>query len=335
MTRKTIVLIFLVGCGLLSAAQQPPGKTLRIADSLTEMEKAGRNTVLLRAELDSLIKLYAPLPANPGNPEKAAEKTESVSAYLLAGMALLLLVSGCVLFLLFRQRSDFRKTVQVLQQRAGMRETVSSNGNGKSRGRSTAGNNPEARLEILNAELLQLLKENEGLQGVIKSYNGIQQDFDSLKMVMQKMYKVKNYPGYDKSKDEVSACKNVLATEGAVAEYAYEKFLKPVLAIADAHKNLPSRMNTADRERIFDLLLSLYFFYIEYLYLRVNELSVGGTIVERIRSLTGGQALKTELLKQLNTDSGSRALVVRLALSKMAVKDLSYPVFDETNLNHS
>mgnify|MGYP003452786756 CR=1 FL=1 len=190
-------------------------------------------------------------------------------------------------------------------------------------------------MELLHAELIKLAKENEGLQGVIKTYNGIQQDLDSLKQKMRKMYKVKNYPGYDKNKDEVIAIQNVLATEGAVTEYAYEKFLKPILAIADTHKNHPSKMNTDDRERIFDLLLSLSFFYIEYLYLRVSELSVGGTIVERIRTLTGGQALKTELLKQLNTDSGSRALVVRLALSKWSVKDLSYPVFDETNLNHS
>ena len=334
MTRKTIVFIFLVACGLLSAAQQLPEKTLRITDSLTAKEKAERNPVLLRSELDSLIKRYAPLPVDAGNQEKPVQRTEVASAYLLAGMALLILVSGWILFLLFRQRRNLGKTLKVLQQQAGMKETVSANGNGKTRGRSTTGSNPEARMEILNAELLELAKENEGLQGVIKTYNGIQQDFDSLKQVMQKMYKVKNYPGYDKNKDELIAFKNVLATEGAVAEYAYEKFLKPVLAIADTHKNYPSKMNTADREKIFDLLLSLSFFYIEYLYLRVNELSVGGTIVERIRNLTGGQALKTELLKQLNTDSGSRALVVRLALSKMAVKDLSYPVFDETNLNH-
>ncbi len=335
MTRKTIVFIFLGAFGLVATAQQLPEKTIRIADSLTAKERADRNPVLLRSELDSLIKLFTPLPAVNGNQEKPVERTEASTDYLLAGMALLLFISAWVLFLLFRQRRDFRKSLQVLQLQAGSKETVSQNGNGRSRGRTTSVNNPEARMEMLNAELLELAKENEGLQGVIKTYNGIQQEFDSLKQVMRKMYKVKNYPGYDKNKDEVNAIQNVLSTEGAVAEYAYEKFLKPVLAIADTHKNHPSKMNTADREKIFDLLLSLSFFYIEYLYLRVSELSVGGTIVERIRTLTGGQALKTELLKQLNTDSGSRALVVRIALSKLAVKDLSYPVFDETNLNHS
>ena len=335
MTRKTIVFILFVACGLVVTAQQLPEKTIRIADSLTAKERADRNPVLLRSELDSLIKLYAPLPADIGNKETPVQRTEATSTYMLAGMALLLLISGWMLFLLFRQRSDFKKTLQVLQQQAGIKETVSQNGNGKKRGRSAAGLNPEARMEILNAELHELARENEGLQGVIKTYNGIQQDFDSMKKLMQKMYKVKNYPGYDKNKEELIAFKNVLATEGAVAEYAYDKFLKPVLAIADTHKNHPSKMNTADREKIFDLLLSLSFFYIEYLYLRVGDLSVGGSIVERIRNLTGGQPLKTELLKQLNMESGSRALVVRMALSNLSVKDLSYPVFDETNLNHS
>jgi hypothetical protein len=82
-----------------------------------------------------------------------------------------------------------------------------------------------------------------------------------------------------------------------------------------------------------DLLISLSFLYIEYLYLRVNELSIGGKMVERINGINKGNGLDISLLKKLDTEFGSRALVIKIALEKAALYQLSYPVFDETNLN--
>ena len=169
---------------------------------------------------------------------------------------------------------------------------------------------------------------------MIKEYNGIQHEYDSLKHGMLKAYKVKNYPGYDKAKDDTLAMQGVLETENSVANYAYEKFLKPILAITDANKNSPAKLNAEDQERLLDLLVSLSLLYIEYLYLRVNELSVGGTMVERIKGYGKGNGLDTSLLRKLNTESGSRALVLKMALRSAHLQQLSYPVFDETNLNN-
>jgi hypothetical protein len=126
----------------------------------------------------------------------------------------------------------------------------------------------------------------------------------------------------------------VLDTENIVANYAYEKFLKPILGITDANKNSPARMSTADRERLLDLLVSLSLLYIEYLYLRINDLSIGGQMVERIKGFSNGNGIDAALLKKLNTEFGSRALVIKMALEKTGVSKLSYPVFDETNLNN-
>jgi hypothetical protein len=66
----------------------------------------------------------------------------------------------------------------------------------------------------------------------------------------------------------------------------------------------------------------------------VNELSIGGKMVERIQGLSQGQSPDMALLKKLNTESGSRALVIKMTLEKIPLHRLSYPVFDETNLNN-
>ena len=114
--------------------------------------------------------------------------------------------------------------------------------------------------------------------------------------------------------------------------HAFEKFLKPVIAIADANKNNPAKISSEDSEKMLELLISLSLYYIEYLYLRVNDLSVGGNIVQRIGS--NGNGIDPSLLKKLNTEHGSRALALRMALNKSGIDKLTYPVFDETDLNN-
>ena len=63
-------------------------------------------------------------------------------------------------------------------------------------------------------------------------------------------------------------------------------------------------------------------------------MSIGGKMVERIQGLSNGNGLDAALLKKLNTEFGSRALVIKIALEKTGLHQLSYPVFDETNLNN-
>jgi hypothetical protein len=58
-------------------------------------------------------------------------------------------------------------------------------------------------------------------------------------------------------------------------------------------------------------------------------------MIARIQGLSNGNRLDTILMKQLNKEHGSRALVLRMILDKMNIQNLSYPVFDETNLNLS
>jgi len=152
---------------------------------------------------------------------------------------------------------------------------------------------------------------------------------------MMEVYKIRNYPGFNKEKTETEIVKCLLDTERSVALYAYEHFLKPVMAIADANKNNPAKINPEEREKLLNLLISLSLLYSEYLYLRINDLSVGGKIVERIGSLKNGNNIDTALLKELSTEHGSRALVLRIVLDKTAIQNLSDPVFDETNLNLS
>lgn len=323
---------------LLSAgafAQQPDTPHVRVVDSLTAKEKLGRNTIILKAELDSLIKVY-----NLGQVQETSKepvKTENSASYqlILTGLLAIVVLLGFVMYLFFRHQQKINKAIAALNEQT--KQPLSENTQYlavKDKKGKTAAQNLENRINDLNEELYKLSKENESLNRVIKEYNGIQHEYDSLKHGMLKAYKVKNYPGYDKTKNETLAMQGVLDTENTVANYAYEKFLKPILAITDANKNSPARLNDRDREKLLDLLVSLSLLYIEYLYLRVNDLSIGGKMVERIKSLASSNGIDNSLLKKLNTEFGSRALVIKMALNKAGMQQLTYPVFDETNLNN-
>ena len=113
-----------------------------------------------------------------------------------------------------------------------------------------------------------------------------------------------------------------------------QKFLKPIFSIVDANKNSPARISDTDRLKLLDLLISLSLLYIEYLYLRVNDLAIGGQMVDRIKGISKGAALDTSRMKKMNTEFGSRALVIKMVLEKAGIHQLAYPVFDETNLNN-
>jgi hypothetical protein len=330
--RITVLMLLLVTAAM---AQQPERPHLRIADTLTPLEKVNRNAVILQSELDSLIKLHNDKQAALQLPvqKDTGEVKDYSTVFLLGGIAAIIILLVMVLYLVYRHHQKINRIIAGPGKRT---ETVTAiPGNKEKNGKGKiAPQSLENKIYDLNAELHKLSKENEGLNRVIKEYNGIQHEYDSLKHGILKAYKVKNYPGYDKAKEDHLLMQGVLETENSVANYAYEKFLKPILSIADSNKNNPARISEQDRQKVLDLLVSLSFLYIEYLYLRVNDLSIGGKMVERIQGFAKGNGLDTALLKKLNTESGNRALVLRMVLNRAELNKLSYPVFDETNLNN-
>jgi hypothetical protein len=335
------VLLLVLSAGLFAQhpvpGRQPDVKHIRIVDTLTAQEKANRNPVILKAELDSMIRQYNTSQVQQVVKEPVKEAANDPDLYLMAGLFVIIVLLGFIIYMVYRHQSNINRTIAGLNEKAKQQGTNANHGFllvTKEKKNKTTSQSLENKIYDLNIELHKLSKENEGLNRLIKEYNGIQHEYDSLKHGILKNYKVKNYPGYDKTKDETMAIQGVFQTENLVANYAYEKFMKPILAITDANKNSPAKISVADREKLLDLLVSLSLLYIEYLYLRVNDLSIGGKMVERIKGFSNGNGLDVSLLKKLNTEFGSRALVLKMALSKAELHRLSYPVFDETNLNN-
>ncbi|MEI9910873.1 MAG: hypothetical protein WDO71_15100 [Bacteroidota bacterium] len=110
------------------------------------------------------------------------------------------------------------------------------------------------------------------------------QEYGLIKQAITEVYKVRNYPSFDKEKGEGEIIRDLLKTERSVAGHAFEKFLKPIITITDENKNNPAKISNEDSKKLLELLISLSLYHIEYLYLRINDLAVGGNIVQRIGS---------------------------------------------------
>jgi molecular chaperone GrpE (heat shock protein) len=306
-TRLFFLLSFLF-LGTIVPAQQPV-RTLRVVDTLTTEEKKLNNRIILTREVDSIINGYvATLPKQKDEPVQSIVKNTGNNLQVFLS-ALILLMLSAFFYYYYKKQSEAGKPADKSEEENNAFEKSTVNKKTKATPASL-----EAKINELKNELYKLSKENDNLNRVIKEYNGIQHEFDTLKHGMLKVYKVRNYPNYDKSKKEFVAMQGVFQTEHSVSLYAYEKFLKPILAIADQNKNAPARTSQADKEKLLDLLVSLSLLYIEYLYLRVNDLSIGGKMVERIKGFEKGNGIDASLLKKLDTEFGSRALVIKLAL---------------------
>jgi len=339
--RIILLLTIFLGLQLTAGAQQTPDRRqLRIVDTLTKQEQTTRVPILLRSELDSLINEHmASLPKEPvQEPVKDELSTPAYLPYALGGLGVLLLFL-IVLFIQGHRKSQ--RTVYRLQKQIDHLDKSLAAVEKPAAPKAT-GNRVKTSPQALEKEINQLTdelekkgKEIQALEMVMTEYRHIKQEYESVKQQVMDVYKVRNYPGYAKEKSETEIIKGLLATERSVAYYAYEHFLKPVLVIADANKNNPARINDADREKMIELLLSLALLYSEYLYLRIQDLAVGGQIVQRIASFQKNNGVDLSRLKELNMEHGSRALALRLALEKLGIQQLSYPVFDETNLNLS
>ncbi len=260
-----------------------------------------------------MIQLYnAALPQQqPLTPVKEIV-TEIPSWITVAGIAVLGVIA-LLLYLLFNYHKRLTKTVADLKRLIQNFEfyTSSANNPGKTDRTAKGKTALEKKINELSAALE---KEKEEVQLVTQEYGLIKQS-------IAEVYKVRNYPFFDKEKGEDQIITDLLKTEKAVANHAFEKFLKPIIAITDANKNNPAKITKEESEKLMELLVSLSLYHIEYLYLRISDLAVGGNIVQRIGS--NGRGIDPSLLKALNIEHGSRALVLRMALDKAGINKLS------------
>jgi hypothetical protein len=293
-------------------AQTPDKHSIRVVDTLTSQEKINRNPVLLQSELDSMIRAYEITHPATVPQQVTKESITTMPLWSAIAAAAVVLIILILLFRMLQHQRDFsaeigslKKQLEELEFYAATEADTSTNKKAESNGWHDK------------------QKKNE---------SAVLQEYESIKRSITEVYKIKNYPGFDKMKAEGQIIKDLLITERAVANTAFEKFLKPIIAISDANKNNPAKMSEEDSRRMLDLLVSLSLYYSEYLYLRINDLSVGGNMVQRIGS--NGKGIDPALLKKLNTEHGSRALAMRMALNKAGIDKLTYPVFDDTDLNN-
>lgn len=338
------LIAFLLLCHFINPlmSQDSPRSDFRIVDTLSAQERSARQLVILRSELDSLISSeIRTLPVTKevkSETEKLVENDLATWFYVFAGLALAGLL--VLLYMVLSKQKQFQRTIYTLQKQIQHMELAahasdSVNGeHGKTKARQSV-QALEKKLDALTGDLIKARKEKEELEDQLEEANRARSEFEAVKQQMMETYKIRNYPGFSKEKTETEIVLSMLETERSVANYAYEHFLKPVMAIADANKNSPSKMDAGEREKLMDLLISLALMYSEYLYLRIGDLSVGGKIVERLAGLRNGTEVDPATLRELNTEHGSRALVIRMMLDLNAIQRLSYPVFDETNLNLS
>lgn len=325
--RNRILLSFLFLFTLASMyAQQADRTRIRIVDTLTQKERNNRNPVILKAELDSMIQLYnaslPPVQAKETQPVKEIV-TEIPAWVTVVGIAALLVIS-ILLYFLFDYHRRLAKTVGDLKRLIQNFDFYATNTPGANtpernyRGKAAL----EKKVNEITAELEKEKKMNDELI----------EEYDLVKQSIAEVYKIRNYPLFDKNKTEQEIILDILKTERVVANHAFEKYMKPLFSIADSNKNNPAKLSPEDSEKMLELLVSLSLYYIEYLYLRVNDLAIGGNMVQRIGS--NGKGIDPALLKKLNTEHGSRALALRMALNKSGISKLTYPVFDETDLNN-
>ena len=341
-------LFFLLLFSMLTAslfAQTQP-KPIRVVDTLTKLEKKNRNPILLRSEVDSIINAYlASLPKTEPKKEESVVKKEevipaqqknSLSYWTIAAFIVLVLLAGLLVWLFYKQQNKFGKLSGELQKNIKLLEFNAKypmNGEANLYDKKLI-SDMQSKTKDLTTRIDKLKTENDSLNAVVKEYKRTQGELETLVKTIGKTFKVKKYPGTAEGKTELESLVGLFETEKDFTNHAYENYLKPIIAITDANKNNPTSISKEQEDKMLELLVSLSLLYIEYLYLRVNDLSVGGNMVQRINDIKKGLKPDPALLKKLNTQNGSRALVLHLALDRINLHNLSYPVFEETNLNN-
>lgn len=315
---------------------QSDTKNVRIVDTLTPQEKKSRNPIILKSELDSLIKIHEAGKVKEPVLQPVVEEKSNSYEWLLIVAVITLATVGVLVGLFFQQR---KKIAKVSERMAQHLRQLEFNAHSPANGMANEYDKKlisdmQTKTKELNAKLERLKTENENMNAVLKEYKRTQAEYEALIKIISKTFKVKKYPGASEDQSDIETLESLFETERLFTTHVYEQFIRPITTIADANKNNPAGISKEQQEKLLELLISLSLLYIEYLYLRVNELSVGGTMVQRINDIKSGLKLNPGLLKKLNTQNGSRALVLRLALEKINLNNLSYPVFEETDLNH-
>ena len=153
---------------------QPDTKHIRIVDTLTAQEKINRNPVILKAELDSLIKEYNAIQLRKPVQEPVKEITDNSNQYILTGLFAIIALLGFIIYIFYHHQQKINRTIAGLNEKAKQQEVGSSNSNGlpviKEKGSKfkPTPQSLENKINNLNAELHKLSKENEGLNRVIK-----------------------------------------------------------------------------------------------------------------------------------------------------------------------
>src|SRR5688572_27018275 len=193
MIKKIFISLMAFGIATAVFAQQPSGpfaggqpgsKTIRIADTLTVQEKANRNTIILRSELDSMIRHYNLLNPVVTEPKESVKTNEaSNDLYILGAVLLILFLLGLFMYSFYAYRKKFNLALAGLKRQLNYQDpetdttlkTEAVNA-GKDKGSKSRATPPvlEKKISELNDELHKLTKENEGLNRVLKEYNGIQ-----------------------------------------------------------------------------------------------------------------------------------------------------------------
>ncbi len=337
-----IIAALLIAAPLLGQQPTADKSHIQVVDTLTAQQKKERYPVLLQQEYDSLLQPYVDSIAslqvtNASIREKEADEKKYLQIAVLVFLVMVLLL----VYLSFRNQKKFQQTVAELNshiqrlewsaiQREGDETGAVSPGKGKQTVQSL-----EKKMQALAVKMEKTEQEKSGMQQQIEEYKAIGGEYELLKKQMSEVYKLRSYPGYNKGKTEGEIVRSVLDSEKAVVNYAYDNFLKEIIAIADANKNNPARISSESRQAMLDHLLSLALFYSEYLYLRIQDLTIGGEMTARFEKLKNNGYVDIAATQSLSTEHGSRALVLRIVLEEIGVTHLSYPVFDETNLNLS
>ncbi len=328
-----LFILLLLVQGLLRA-QAPVADSasgIRIVDTLTALEAKKRLPILLQTELDSLVNLQIMdlQTANKAEPVKAQEEV-SVWLWVAAGAFLIVLLLG---YLLWSQQQKSSRSLHRLSKQI---EHLDA---------QIAEHTPPAPVKtkksaaVLAKEVTELQTQLEKLQKEKQQTAALSKEslanWEQIKKALAQTYKLKHYPGAAANATELDNYLKLLQTEKTIAHFSYTHFLKPLLVLADTNKNSPSRLSEEEAQKMLDCIVSMGLLYSEYLYLRIPDLALGGNMVARLGSLKNGNVLDLQLLKELNTEHGSRALVLKMALDKYHIQALSYPVFEETNLNLS
>lgn len=312
---------------------------ISVVDTLNAEQRQSHNRAILKSELDSIINLNAkPLPVDT-NSKVQADSRDTIMIVLLSLASLIILL---LVILGIRDRNKNLSVIAALAKHQKLLEEQMKlfNTNKAETKKEAEKSGPklkvselEAKIQTLTKEVGRLSQENAQLADIKEEQELLQEIHEELKQHIQKTFKIRHYPRNGEELKDDELLFDSLETERLFSSNVFEKYLKPVNAILDANKKDPANTPETERTKLIELLVSLALLYIEYLYLRVSELSIGGKISERINTIKRAGSINESLLKPLDVEHGSKALVLYLALKEKNIGHLSYPVFDETNLN--